>query len=106
MYERFRQLLQERGITSYRVSVETGVKQTTLSDWKTGRAVPKAATLQKIAKFFGVSVDWLIGNSECRNADKHVAFPRLTEKLSELGFSDNDTDFLVSVYKAHIEQNS
>ena len=32
MYERFMQLLQEKGITPYRVSKETGVTQTTLSD--------------------------------------------------------------------------
>lgn len=57
-YEKFAQLLQERNITAYRVSKETGITQTTLSDWKTGRAAPKASTLQKIAKYFDVSLDW------------------------------------------------
>lgn len=71
MYERFMQLLQEKGITPYRVSKETGVTQTTLSDWKTGRATPKTATLQKIADYFNVSLDWLTGNSEYRNIDDY-----------------------------------
>lgn len=66
MYERFVQLLQERNITAYRVSKETGVTQTTLSDWKTGRGTPKTATLKKIADFFNVSLDWLTGNSDQR----------------------------------------
>lgn len=61
MYERFMQLLQANNITPYRVSKETGVTQTTLSDWKTGRATPKTATLQKIADYFNVSLDWLTG---------------------------------------------
>lgn len=63
MYERFAQLLQEKNITPYRVSKETGVTQTTLSDWKTGRATPKIATLQKIADYFNVSLDWLTGEN-------------------------------------------
>lgn len=69
MYARFMQLLQENNITPYRVSKETGVTQTTLSDWKTGRATPKTATLQKIADYFNVSLDWLTGNSEYRNEE-------------------------------------
>lgn len=67
MYERFVELLQEKGITAYRVSKDTGVTQTTLSDWKTGRAVPRTATLQKIADYFGVTLDWLCGNSDKRS---------------------------------------
>lgn len=67
MYERFMQLLQEKNVTPYRVSKDTGVTQTTLSDWKTGRATPRTATLQKIADYFSVSLDWLTGNSEYRN---------------------------------------
>lgn len=66
MYNRFVELLQEKGITAYRVSKDTGVTQTTLSDWKTGRATPKTATLKKIADYFDISLDWLIGNSEYR----------------------------------------
>lgn len=73
MYDRFVQLLQERGITAYRVSKETGVTQTTLSDWKTGRATPKIATLQKIAEYFEVSVDWLIGNTNYRKGEEYSA---------------------------------
>jgi len=71
MYERFMQLLQERNITPYRVSKDTGITQTTLSDWKTGRATPRAVTLQKIADYFGVSLDWLVGNSEYRNLSEY-----------------------------------
>ncbi len=74
MYTRFMQLLQEKDITAYRVSKETGVTQTTLSDWKTGRATPKTATLQKIADYFGVSLDWLTGKSKYRNNQEYMDF--------------------------------
>ncbi len=71
MYDRFVQLLQEKEITAYRVSKDTGVTQTTLSDWKTGRATPRTATLQKIADYFDVTLDWLVGKSDYRNGEQY-----------------------------------
>ena len=64
MYERFEQLLQKHGVTSYKVSKETGVTQTTLSNWKSGRSTPNAKNLQKIADYFGVSLGYLMGTEE------------------------------------------
>lgn len=60
MYEVFEQLLQKRGVTSYKVAKEAGVTQTALSNWKAGRSTPTTKTLQKIADYFGVTVDYLI----------------------------------------------
>ena len=64
MYERFEQLLQKRGVTPYKVSKETGVTQTSLSNWKSGRNTPSAKTLQKMADYFGVTVGYLMGTEE------------------------------------------
>ncbi|MEZ3455460.1 MAG: helix-turn-helix domain-containing protein [Oscillospiraceae bacterium] len=83
MYERFMQLLQENNITAYRVSKDTGVTQTTLSDWKTGRGTPRTVTLQKIADYFNVSLDWLAGNSEYRNISDY----NKSQELSNVYFS-------------------
>lgn len=59
MYEIFEQLLQKYGVTPYKVSKATGVSQSSLSDWKRGRITPKTSTLQKIADYFGVTLDYL-----------------------------------------------
>ena len=67
MYEIFEQLLKKRKITPYRVSKETGVPQSTLSDWKRGRSVPKTEKLQKIANYLGVTLDYLLGNEQKKN---------------------------------------
>ena len=64
MYEIFEQLLRERGITAYRVSKDTGITSATLSDWKKGKTQPKVDKLQKIADYFGVSLDYLCGKGE------------------------------------------
>lgn len=68
MYEVFVQLLQEQNITAYKVAKETGISNATLSDWKNGRSVPKADKLQKIADYFGVSIDFLMGATDKKNA--------------------------------------
>lgn len=59
MYEIFEQLLQKYGVTSYKVSKDTGVTQTSLSNWKSGRSTPNIKTLQKIADYFGVTIEYL-----------------------------------------------
>ena len=60
MYEVFEQLLQKNGVTPYKVAKEAGVTQTALSNWKSGRSTPTTKTLQKIADYFGVTIDYLM----------------------------------------------
>lgn len=48
MYEIFAQLLEKYNVTPYKVSKETGVAQTTLSDWKRGRSTPKSDNRKKL----------------------------------------------------------
>lgn len=64
MYEIFEQLMKIHGYTAYKVSVETGIAQSTLSDWKKGKSTPKADKMQKIADLFGTSVDYLMTGKE------------------------------------------
>ncbi|MCI9271804.1 MAG: helix-turn-helix domain-containing protein [Dorea sp.] len=60
MYEVFEQLLQKNDVTPYKVAKEAGVTQTALSNWKSGRSTPATKTLQKIADYFGVTIDFLM----------------------------------------------
>lgn len=80
MYSIFEQLLQKYNMTAYKVSKATGVTQTSLSNWKSGRNTPSAKTLQKIADYFGVTVDYLMTGQEDTS-------PK--EKSSDLTVRDN-----------------
>ena len=62
MYEIFEHLLQIKGVSTYKVAKETGIPQQTFSKWKKGISTPKADKLQKIADYFGVTGDYLLGN--------------------------------------------
>ncbi len=61
-YKRFQELLNQHNTTVYRVSKETGISASTFTDWKNGRSVPKADKMKRIADYFGVSLDSLLGS--------------------------------------------
>lgn len=91
MYEIFVQLLHEYGVTPYKVSKETGISQTTFSNWKSGRSIPKAESMQKIADYFGVSLEYLLTGKKSnikepvlRPKDERDIAKRLTDTLEEL----------------------
>lgn len=77
MYEKFAELLVKNNKTAYAVSKETGISQSVLSDWKRGRSNPKVDKLQKLADYFGVSIEYFLegqaesfGNQrKCRGAE-------------------------------------
>ena len=60
MYETFKRLLEERNVTAYQVSKDTGISQATLSDWKIGKSKPKVDKLSVLAKYFGVPLEEFI----------------------------------------------
>lgn len=64
MYEIFEKLLIKHGVTAYRVSKETGITTATLTSWKQGKYTPKREKLQKIADYFGVSIEYLMTGKE------------------------------------------
>jgi transcriptional regulator with XRE-family HTH domain len=48
-------------MTDYRVSQDTGIATSTLTEWKKGAYTPKLDKLLLIAKLFHVSIEELIG---------------------------------------------
>lgn len=60
MYKKYEKLCVERGKSSYQVAKETGIAQSTLSDWKNGRSRPKLDKLAILADYFGVSIEYFL----------------------------------------------
>lgn len=84
MYEIFSKLLQGYGVTPYKVSKETGVSQSTLSDWKKGKITPKSDTMKKIADYFGVSVDYLMTGKEKEGGEKYYLSDETAQVAQEI----------------------
>lgn len=55
-YQKFKELREKAGITEYRVSAETGISTTVLTQWSRGDYDLKLEKLTLIANYFGVPV--------------------------------------------------
>lgn len=66
MYERFEILLSEHNMKAVEFCRKSGVPQSTISTWKSGKHEVKQSTIKKIADFFGVSMAWLLGETDSR----------------------------------------
>lgn len=60
-WTRFVELCNEAGKSPNRVAAELGLSSSVCTVWKRG-AVPRDATMQKLADFFHVTADYLLGN--------------------------------------------
>lgn len=92
MYEIFQKLLNEKGVKTSDVARATGISNMTFSDWKRGKCVPKIDKLQKIADYFGVTVEYIMTgkNSETQlsKRDERDIGKKLEEILSEMESGD------------------
>ena len=59
--ERLKELKQETGLSNMKIGKAIGVGDTTICRWENGKADIKSKELVKLAKFFGVSTDYLVG---------------------------------------------
>lgn len=74
MKNQIRALREEAGLKQVDLAAALGVRQNTLSTWETGRYEPDNEMLQKIADYFSVSVDYVLGKTSVRN----IKLPQVT----------------------------
>ena len=61
MIERIVELLNNRGIKAAHLMSDLGLSNSAVSGWKKGKAKPSHDAIVKIAAYFGVSTDYLLG---------------------------------------------
>ena len=59
--ERIKELRLERKLSQADLAKELNVSQRSISSWETGFRQPDFETLERIAKFFEVTADYLLG---------------------------------------------
>ena len=98
MYEIFLKLLKEHGVTAYKVGKDTGIGSSTFTDWKNGRSAPKQEKLQKIADYFGVSIDYLLNGDE-KDAPEQYYIDDQTAKIAQELLENKELKMLMDVSK-------
>lgn len=69
MFDRVKELSEKRGKNIKDVAIELGFSENAFYKWKTQS--PKSETLEKVADYFGVSTDYLLG----RTQEKEISNP-------------------------------
>lgn len=60
MYERFKELCEQKGISISQACKEIGIQPSAATNWKTRGGTATVETCQKIADYFGVTVDYIM----------------------------------------------
>lgn len=58
---RLKELRLQHGFSQEELAEKIGIKRNSYSDWENSKCKPNYEKLEKIADFFGVSLDWLFG---------------------------------------------
>lgn len=73
-YDRFLNLCNQKGMSPSAVTRENGLNNSISTAWKRG-AMPSGENLQKLADYFGVTVDYLLGSEKetfvAKNSNEH-----------------------------------
>ena len=73
-------LLKERNISQKELCDYIGLSKNVFTDWKAGRNKSYERHLPKIASFFDVSVDYLLGNEEKKLPANILPMPKMVKK--------------------------
>lgn len=88
MYTIFCELLRENKVRAADVARATGIATSTLSDWKKGKSIPKADKLRRIADYFNVTVDYLLGKTPYRTMIEQLVAER--DLIKDIKFNTPD----------------
>lgn len=65
VYDKFCDLCSQKGVSPSKAAMDAGFSKSLISKWKSKQEiVPSSEVLQKIADYFGVSVDYLLGKEK------------------------------------------
>ena len=59
--ERLRELRIERNLSQMELAQKTGISQSAIARWELNKTEPTATALITLSRFFGESVDYLLG---------------------------------------------
>lgn len=89
---RIKELRTEKGILQTELAKHLKIGQATISNWETGRSEPDQDALKELSKFFGASIDYILGNTDAKKpltsedmsglTDKQIKILQMMEKMT------------------------
>ena len=82
-YNTFEQLCKERGIKPGRAASEMGISRAAVTRWKNEGFTPRGEALEKIAAYFGVSIDFLLHGKPTATQNEMEEFLEMLKNRQE-----------------------
>jgi len=109
---KIKDLANEKGVSLSELERSIGISNGSISKWE--KSSPKADTLQKVADYFNVSVDYLLGRTdnkymnENQEIDDNILERALDSAMSYdgKGISDADRPIIKNFIKAYLESKT
>lgn len=103
LYERIEELCHQKGIAGGKMCNDLGISRSTMTELRKGRTKTlKLEKASKIAKYFGVTVEYLLGQN---NSEQKEKAPSLGEKKPEDITLDDFTYAFLDESKELTEEN-
>lgn len=87
---RIRDLREDMDLRQIDVANAIGIEQKTLSNYETGKTNPDSFAIIKLADFFGVSTDYLLGRTNNNTIDANDIVKKIDKLQDELTEISND----------------
>lgn len=85
---RLKELRKEAHLTQVELAKRLGIGQSSYADWERGKKKPTQENLIKIAQFFNVPLDYLVGNTESKGAE--IDNIELLFRMNSNGLTDEE----------------
>lgn len=95
---RFRNLIEKKGETLDALATEFNTTRQTVSNWQNGVTVPDAVSICDIARYFGVTTDYLLGLTDVKTIETNV---RAVAEYT--GLSEDAIKALSDPYNPHLQ---
>ena len=93
-FNRFKALCDEKNVSVYRACTDIGLNRSAVAKWKEG-GKPNGTTAAKLADYFGVTTDYLLGQSE----DKAAARPSVSDEDIKFALFGGDGEITDEMYE-------
>lgn len=87
---RLKSLREERGLNQQKIAMDLQVSQASISKYELGKAEPDIGTILKLAEYFSVSTDYLLGITEVKRIVNSTEFNDIEIEHISLYQSLND----------------
>ena len=81
---RIRDLREDRDLRQIDVARATGIDQKTLSNYETGKTNPDSFAIIALARYFGVTTDYLLGETQKNFRDKKAVLKSIEDMEKNL----------------------